>query len=181
MFILKTYFDPCPRCLYLARCYAPVKKYAEALTLIQHANINVRETLSTLSLLDAGDPISFYPLSTEKDVSALERDLSTTGLEMKRDWFTYNGGSADSTVPKTDKKPLFFDIAVNYVPLDMERLRERAGKQPSVVTSVVPSVLEKKPTKVVEDLRAATPEPQQAAAPARGGLSSLLGGWWGRS
>ena len=85
------------------------------------------------------------------------------------------------------KKPLFFDIALNYINLDMERLQERAGKAPeevrtAAVAAPAPQAAVEKKTQVsrakVEEIeRAATPEP---SAQARGGLGSLLGGWWGR-
>ena len=131
------------------------------------------------------DPISFgtpayYPLSAS-DVDVFESDLSADGLELRKDWFTYNGGSTDPD-NKTHKKPLFFDVALNYVQLDMDRLQERAGKEKKKpVTSKTPTKVEpsgeKKKAKVEEEL---APE-DTAAAPARGGLSSLLGGWWGRT
>ncbi|KAJ7102501.1 hypothetical protein B0H15DRAFT_335432 [Mycena belliarum] len=170
------------RCFFLARSYTPVKKYAEALTLIQHANIHVRETQSTLSLSDA-DPISaatpsYYPLSNE-NVAKLEGALSSEGLQLKRDWFAYNGGSADSAT-RLDKKPLFFDIAVNYIALDMGRLRERAGLAPIEDSETVAQPVMEKRQAAIEKARAATPEPKAPAA-SRGGLGSLLGGWWGKS
>lgn len=184
------------RCLYLARCYAPLKRYAESLTLLQHANIHIRETLATLSLFDS-DPISsasppYYPLD-KYHIVEVEDTLADASLRFKRDWFAYNGGSVHAD-GQSYKKPLFFNIALNYVELDMDRLQERAGKQPApapvTVAAPVPSmpklvarsepVPEKKQTRArVEEARPATPEPQ--AAPARGGLGSLLGGWWGKS
>ncbi|KAJ6519230.1 hypothetical protein C8R45DRAFT_15527 [Mycena sanguinolenta] len=176
-------FTKARRCLFLARSYAPVKKYAEALVLIQHANIHVRETQSTLSLSDA-DPISaatpsYYPLSSET-VSELEDALSSEGLQFKRDWFALNGGEVDSTA-KSDKKPLFFDIAVNYVALDMAALRARAGLQPVEESQVAAQPVAEKRQAAKEDIVVETPDSKPAAAAARGGLSSLLGGWWGKS
>ncbi|TFY79823.1 hypothetical protein EWM64_g4187 [Hericium alpestre] len=168
------------------RCYAPVKKFAEALTLIQHAHIHLRETRSILSTIETdpittGDP-AFYPLASD-ELAELENELSADALSLKNDWFAYNGGSVTQD-SKTYTKPLFFDIALNYVQLDMDRLLERASKSKPVVVAPIPvraePVLEKKPTsraKLEEIQRAPTPEPQ---APGRGGLSSLLGGWWGR-
>ena len=81
---------------------------------------------------------------------------------------------------KTYRKPLFFNIALNYVELDMDRLMGRAGKKPSVPLVQAQPMPEKKSVAKAkaEELRPATPEPQ---APSRGGLTSLLGGWWGRS
>ncbi|KAG1764098.1 hypothetical protein EV702DRAFT_130813, partial [Suillus placidus] len=153
-----------------------VKKYAEALSLIQNATIYLRETRSTLSIFSE-DPISsaspYYPL-TSSDLDALESVISQDGLTIKNEWFAYNGGSINAD-NKTYKKPLFFDIALNYVQLDMDRLQERAGKASAPVLVPVQAVPAK--SRLEEVARPKTPEPQ---APAKGGLSSLLEGWWGR-
>ncbi|KAL0576382.1 signal recognition particle subunit srp68 [Marasmius crinis-equi] len=177
------------RCLEVSRCYAPLKKYAEALALLQHLNIHIRETNSLMSLspsdvITSATP-SFYHLTPE-DISKLDNDAASESLRFKREWFTYNGGSAKGD-PKAYKKPLFFNIALNYVDLDMEKLQERAGKQPQapVVAQPVPAVkaetmAQKKAVQMIEqDSRPATPEPKMA--PSKSGLSSLLGGWWGKS
>ncbi|KAG1889230.1 hypothetical protein F4604DRAFT_1915092 [Suillus subluteus] len=170
-------FTKARRCSYLAQCYVAVKKYAEALSLIQHATIYLRETRSTLSIFSE-DPISsgspaYYPL-TSSDLDALESTITQDGLTIKNEWFAYNGGSIDAD-NKTYKKPLFFDIALNYVQLDMDRLQERAGKASAPALVPVQAVPAK--SRLEEVARPKTPEPQ---APARGGLSSLLEGWWGR-
>ncbi|KAF9258621.1 hypothetical protein L218DRAFT_909282 [Marasmius fiardii PR-910] len=177
------------RCLEVSRCYAPLKKYAEALALLQHLNIHIRETNSLMSLSPA-DAISsatspFYHLSSA-DVVKFESDASIESLRFKREWLTYNGGSVDGD-PKSYKKPLFFNIALNYVNLDMDRLQERAGKQIQVVEAAVAApatvkletVAQKKTAQIEQESRPATPEPR--IAPARSGLSSLLGGWWGKN
>lgn len=150
------------------------KKYAETLSLIQHATIYLRETRSTLSLFSE-DPIStaYYPL-TPSDLDDLESNISEDGLRIKTEWFTCNGGSIDAD-SKAYKKPLFFDIALNYVQLDMDRLQERAGK--AVAPAPVPVQAVPAKSRLEEVARPETPEPQ---APAKGGLSSLLEGWWGR-
>ena len=178
------------RCLYLARCYAPGHKYVEALSLIQFANIHLRETHSVVSSLDF-DPVTseylvYYPL-LDKSLEKFENDLSALGLQLKNDWFAHNGGSADPD-NKSYQKPLFFDIALNYVQLDMHRLQERAGKKPLVPhktnLNVSSGIIEQQPERKqaarpkAKEVRAETPEPQP---PARSGLGSLLGGWWGRS
>ncbi|KIM48465.1 hypothetical protein M413DRAFT_440206 [Hebeloma cylindrosporum] len=147
------------RCVYLAQCYAAVKKYGEALALLQHATIHVREAISSLSLSES-DVINsgntpFFPLNTE-DLKELETTIASDSLQLKRDWFAYNGGSVKAD-PTTYKKPLFFNIALNYVELDMDRLQQRAGKQPVPAPGAPSSstnapqtktefVLEKKPT-----------------------------------
>jgi signal recognition particle subunit SRP68 len=181
-------FTKARRCLFLARSYAPVKRYAEALSLIQHASIHVRETHSTLSFLSDPSPspsssaASFYPLPASS-VSALESALATEGLALKRAWFAFNGGVADAT-PNKERKPLFFDIAVNYVALDMGALRARAGLQP-VEESQVPAQPASAKVKAKEDDAAAgetaSADSKAPGPAARSGLGSLLGGWWGRS
>ena len=121
---------------------------------MQHGALHLREARQAVSLLppsandpnQTDDPInsaqqqnqpSFYPLTTS-DISVLNDELSSDTLQCKKDWFTFNGGqlttdtTTDTTTDnKTHKKPLFFDIALNYVQLDMERLQERAGKPPT--------------------------------------------------
>ncbi|KAG6814403.1 hypothetical protein H0H92_007406 [Tricholoma furcatifolium] len=185
-------FTKARRCLFLARCYAPAKRYAEALTLLQHANIHVRETNSSLSLFTS-DPIAasqpvFFSLSSD-DVKELEAELSTDSLAFKRAWFTHNGGAVSEAQGRDFEKPLFFNIALNYVELDMDRLAVRAGKQPESKPELVAAVpmAQPQPTKQVpvvkakvEEVRSETPV-QEAPVPAKGGLSSLLGGWWGKS
>ncbi len=160
--------------------------------LSQKANIHLREARSTLSIIGA-DPITtgspaFYPLTNDES-SKLEADLAADALRFKKEWFAYNGGSAKASNAGF-KKPLFFDIALNYVELDMDKLQERAGKAPRPAVPIAAPVpvsakasepvgKKSQAAKVVEETRPATPEPTQQ--PARGGLSNLLGGWWGRS
>jgi signal recognition particle subunit SRP68 len=182
----------------LALTYVPVKRFAEALTLIQRSNIRLREARSVRSTVDTdpivnGDP-AFFPIASE-DFDQLDKELAEEGDRLKNDWLAYNGGSltADN---KEYKKPLFFDIALNYVQLDVDRLQERAGKkqpQPQQHEAQPPAVLAPVPVHATEELtvgkrpvakakaeeieRPATPKP---STPAQGGLSSLLGGWWGR-
>ncbi|KAI9460210.1 hypothetical protein BJY52DRAFT_288169 [Lactarius psammicola] len=182
-------FTNARRCRYLALTYVPVKKYGEALTLLQRSNIHLREARSMLSTVQT-DPISngdpaFYPITAD-DLDQLDKELTEDGSRFKNDWFTYNGGSP-SVENKDYKKPLFFDIALNYVQLDMNRLQERAGKQPQREIRAAAPIRPEDPTadkrpvakaKVEEIQRPATPEPSASAT--GGGLSSLLGGWWGR-
>ena len=184
------------RCQYLAKAYIAAKKYAEALSLMQHASIHIRESQSALPLLPSPDedPIStselpFYSL-TSASLTELQEEVDADSLQCKKDWFSYNGGDAMGKVDRASyKKPLFFDIALNYVELDMDRLQERAGKKiahPATVASPQPqkAVAQPEPksvtsrAKVEEITRPMTPEP--STEPTKGGLSSLLGGWWGR-
>lgn len=168
--------DGMDRCFFLAQCYVAVKRYGEALTLIQHATLHVRETRSVLATLAGiSTPAdTSYPLAVAS-VDVLESTVSTGAADTKNEWFAYNGGTLEGD-PKTYKKPLFFDIGLNYVQLDMERLLERAGKAPAATAREEREVVPGK-SRLEEVVRPETPE---AASPAQGGLGSLLGGWWGR-
>jgi len=162
------------------------------LTLVQRSQLHHREARSITSAVLEGGPestpaISFYPL-TESDYDKLDGEISRVSSELKRDWFTFNGGSPTPD-NESYKKSLFFDIALNYVELDMDRLQRRAGKEPPPAPAPVkilqpqpqPPQAQKGPiTKARAEQIAspATPEPKTETS--HGGLSSLLGGWWGR-
>jgi len=115
------------------------------------------------------------------------------------DWYAHNGGQleVDSAGVKAapHKKPLFFDVAFNYVELPMDRLLARASKggatpaKPTVAP--VPAAKaaaaepagegrkdrEKRSTKVEEE---ALPEVKIVQSAPSLGLGGILGGWWGR-
>jgi signal recognition particle subunit SRP68 len=140
--------------------------------------------ISNVSLSEL-DPIttvapSFFPLKND-EIKEFESTLVSDSLQFKRDWFAYNGGFLKAD-PTTYKKPLFFNIALNYVELDMDRLQERTGKKPiapptsSLVASKAKSELSSK-AKVEEHIEPNPQPPPQA----RAGLSSLLGGWWSKT
>lgn len=157
--------------------------------MVQRSQLHLREARSIISTSDPESTAatSFYRLA-ESDCDKLDEEMSRVSSELKREWFTFNGGSP---TPDKDsyKKPLFFDIALNYVELDMDQLQRRAGKEPLQIPAPIQvsqpqpqlSQVQKGPTakaKVEEVARPATPEPK--AETSRGGLSTLLGGWWGR-
>ena len=118
----------------------------------------------------------------------MDGEISRVSSELKRDWFTFNGGSPTPD-NESYKKPLFFDIALNYVELDMDRLQRRAGKEPPPTPAPV-EILRPQPqppqaqkgltakAKAEQITSPATPEPKTETS--HGGLSNLLGGWWGR-
>lgn len=145
-------------------------------------------------MLDIGsDPTStFYPLSKE-DLDSLDSANGREGLEYKRVWL--EKGAVGHDVEK-QKKPVFFNLALNYVDLDVDRLRERAGKAPprTVPTPSAARATGASPTAVVglgrgkaaemEEGRSGTPEPREPAENGKPGpsrLGNLLGGWWGRN
>ena len=124
---------------------------------------------------DAQSPpaTSFYSL-TDQDMSRLETVLDKNELKFKKEWFAFNGGAV-SAATGHHKKPLFFDIALNYVELPMDRLLDRAGKQTLPVSEVAPTTK----TKAEAEVELVEPEPTPSQ-PGKGGLGGLLGGWWGR-
>ena len=169
----------------MARAYSTLKRYAEAVSLIQSAHIRLRETRYQLSLLTTPSipETTYFPLADEPQLASLESELNTEELKSKREWFAYNGGTVDGTeADALKKKPLFYDIAFNSVNLPMDRLLGRAGRAPAPVPTLAP-VGQPTKAKIDEPAAPAVPEPEETGpgpTPARAGLSNLLGGWWGR-
>src|SRR5258706_3850817 len=169
----------------MARAYSTLKRYAEALSITQSAHIRLREARYQLSLLVTPSipEATYFPLAEEPQLTSLESKLNAEELKLKREWFAYNGGTVDGTeVDALKKKPLFYDIAFNSVNLPMDRLLRRAGRVPAPVLTPAPLGQPTK-AKIDEPAFPAVPEPDEPAPPpalAHGGLSSLLGGWWGR-
>lgn len=139
-------------------------------------------------------------------------------FQYKRDWFAYNGGVPTHTPDgtslankqQTNKKALFFNIALNYVELDMDALTKRAGKLPDSFAAApmpsgpAPMAAGKAPAstraaaptsttkgekkKVAQTVsKPGVPMPQQEQhkeqqrQQSKSGLGGLLGGWWGKS
>ena len=183
----------------MARTYGGLQKFAESLALSSKAHLYLREAQSIFA---SSSPISedFYPVTLD-DVAAVEHELNTDDLRTKMEWYTFNGGQISAAGPdgttKPFKKPLFFDVAFNYVELPMDNLiaRSTAGVktptpappaiQPTVVkstpTPAEPSSdprkeREKRSTKVEE----APPPEVKIVQTSSLGLGGILGGWWGR-
>ena len=169
----------------MARAYSALKLYAEALSLTQSAHIRLREARYQLSLLTTPSTpeTTYFLLADEPQVTSLESELNAEELKLKREWFAYNGGTVDGTEADALKiKPLFYDIAFNSVNLPMDRLLGRAGRAPAPAPTLTP-VSQPTKAKIDEPAVKTVPEPEEPAsapAPGHGGLSSLLGGWWGR-
>ncbi|KAJ3774857.1 hypothetical protein EV361DRAFT_519713 [Lentinula raphanica] len=185
-------FSKTKRCVTLARCYIVIpgdKKYAEALTLLQHATIHLREVRRILetfgslgddsSVNDAVGAVEFYPLA-QTELDALEETITKEGLEYKRTWLEKGGaGAAESGKGKSQKKPVFFNIALNYVDVDMElmeRLRARAGMAPTPkptanVAHNLPSNLGKGTSSAVPKEPVSAIGPRAKAAAMEGGMS----------
>ena len=159
-----------------------MKQYPQAVALTQRAQLYARESSSLL--LDNSDPVnagnlSFYHL-TKEVLFSLQTTIKADEDQLKLEWFAFNGG-ATSSEKDISKKPIFFDIALNYLQLDVDKIQERAGLKQKEITRSVPAeprpVVATAQSKVVEIERSATPNPP---AESRSTLTSLLGGWWGR-
>lgn len=172
----------------MARTYASLKRYAEAVSLTQTGLLRIREVRYQLSLLSssAQTPETQYFTMLEDEIVKLEKTISEEDTTVKREWFAYNGGSASSSaeVALTFKKPLFYDIAFNELEDPLEKIQKRAGravtatKKVAVVSSVSVAA-DQTATKAKIDEEPVAPE--LAPEPAKPGvLGGLLGGWWGR-
>ncbi|KAF8525140.1 hypothetical protein BU17DRAFT_84065 [Hysterangium stoloniferum] len=174
------------RALYLAQAYAhnSHKRYGEAVTLTQRGHLHIREARSTLAMLPEAfsSHLEFYPMQAET-LDVLEARLKADEEQYKIEWFAYNGGVVGEQEPGSKhQKPVFFDIAFNYVQPPMERLRVRAGLPAIVVdeagaTKVNAKVLK---AKAEEELEKEEEKEEEKPMMGRGGLSGFLGSWWGR-
>ena len=58
-----------------------------------------------------------------------QAEVDASSSQCKKDWLSFNGGDVTGKTDRSSyKKPLFFDIALNYAELNMDKLQERAGK-----------------------------------------------------
>jgi len=146
----------------------------------------------------------FFPLP-HSSIRSLEDQVMHASLRYKLDWFSYNGGSITRD-PKDHEKPTFFNIALNYVPLNMDQLLKRTGKEmpcvdeqaaaASAVQAQVSAKTSVSPTAAIKAESGKEPKKQHVSkvnddgvppaavgsqAPIRSGISNLLGAWWGRS
>src|SRR5260370_31095152 len=115
--------------LYLSRSYAIANKFAETLALMAKVQIYLRETRSNVASADESPEDNFYSVTLD-DVTSLESILADDELHTKKEWFAHNGGRIPSleTENVPHRKPLFFDVAFNYIELPMDHLRARTQK-----------------------------------------------------
>jgi len=175
------------RCRYLSLAHAGIKNYASAIALNSSAQIHLREaeSLDDPSTSSSPPEVSFFRLDPQQDVKTLEGLLDDDAQQLKKEWFTHNGGVVDSQ--GKHKKPLFFDVAFNYIESPLDRIQARAGKVPLVVAPPKNPGGEKtsgsKPTARgrvdVDDTEEEIIAPTVPAQGA-GGITGFLGSWWGR-
>ncbi|KAF8309994.1 hypothetical protein DL93DRAFT_2084941 [Clavulina sp. PMI_390] len=212
-------FSRAKRVFHLARTYATLTRYAEALSLTAKASLYLREarsiisTTTTFSSSTTSPEESHYPITADT-LTAFEESLAKEEQKMKMAWYTLNGGAIPGT-PEADakfKKPSFLDVAFNYIELPQDRLLARAGKSvpgsaapsgppspviskakpnapPSPVASKNPSLPGeggggKRRAKVEDQVPGPEPVPEpkivSSGGGLTGGLSGILGGWWGK-
>jgi signal recognition particle subunit SRP68 len=198
------------RMLYLSRTYGTLKRYAEALSLTAKGHIYLREARSIISTSVSQQnevkPEETYYHLTLDDVSRAEEELAGEETKMKMDWYAFNGGAATSAPEGGHKKPMFYDVAFNYVELPLERLEARAaigqpGAKPegnikpalgATVTASAPGrsiasqasgatgengKRQRRATKTEE----APLTPEVKIVQSSGfGIGGILGSWWGR-
>lgn len=178
------------RCYYLCQAHATAKNYAQSLALNSRGLLYLRELRNLIQ--SSQEPLpeeAFFPL-TAQDVESLTEKLEEVGLQLKKEWFAFNGGLTTSTNIGADgkkhKKPLFFDVAFNYIQSPIDTLEERAGKvkSPDPITTSVGNTGGKKGKVDVEEVEhedeGPTSAPEPTAPRTSGGLGGLLGSWWGR-
>ncbi|KAG8941964.1 hypothetical protein FRC04_003923 [Tulasnella sp. 424] len=185
-------FTRAKRCRYISLAHASVKNYAQSVALNSRAEIHLREGTSSGGL-DPSTPAPaevafFYPLDNAVDVEALSKELELDAIRLKKDWFAFNGGTVSTEAEsgsKKHRKPLFFDIAFNYVESPMERINERAGKAVAERAEKPTTAPKAKVDKEDEDEKKDEEEegrrsPVVSKTAAGGGITGFLGGWWGR-
>ncbi len=160
-------------------CPGSFKRYAQALALTQRARLLIREAISNQAVIDSLVLPSFSFAPSLPEIEELERVVTSTEATLKSSWFVFNGGaftSATQTLGTSDhiKKPLFFDIALNYADVDVDALRGKAGLVVQHNNPVLSSIQKVKEVVVQE------PVPAENAPAAGSRFGSLLGSWWGR-
>jgi len=154
------------------------------------------EARSNLDSASESPEDNFYSVTLD-DITSLESILIDDELHTKKEWFAHNGGRVSSleTENVPHRKPLFFDVAFNYVELPMNRLQERSQKTSRKGSAAPVSAPDAKgqpalsPGEAKEggkEKRLATKVEEEVPAvkivdsTASYGISGILGGWWGR-
>jgi signal recognition particle subunit SRP68 len=108
------------RLLKLAQLHVllPEPSYPPAVHIASRSQEYVLEAKQCAETL-AEDQDLFYQLRV-KDVTRIETQVDVLDRGIKRAWFA-----------TTNKKPIFFDLAFNYVDLPMDDLEKAAGREPS--------------------------------------------------
>ncbi|EJT98886.1 hypothetical protein DACRYDRAFT_118202 [Dacryopinax primogenitus] len=166
-------FTRAKRIEYLARLYGSQTQYAEALALLERGHFYLRTLSPSLSSTKPSPAeLAFYPLPSLL-IQTLTQGIEQLQLKLKKEWYA-----------ATHKKPVFYDIAFNYIDQPLERIRARAGlapEQSQQVTSPVAGAKGTKPAEVEKRQQVEHEEVKEEVKPQHpSGWSGYLGGWWGK-
>ncbi|WVQ85217.1 hypothetical protein IAT38_007382 [Cryptococcus sp. DSM 104549] len=160
------------RCYNLARlhCIHPNPSYSSATQLLETASLSLRQASDFLSA-----PISEAIVAlTESSIPSLEKSISSLEKAAKKGLFS-----------QTVQKPIFFDMAFNFVDLPIEELQKLAGREVAeqkVEKAAKPTAKPVESAKKSRETRETTPAPgeKDAEQESQEGKKGWLGGWFGR-
>ncbi|WWC85681.1 uncharacterized protein L201_000547 [Kwoniella dendrophila CBS 6074] len=121
------------RCFYLARlhCLHPEPSYSSSVALIQKADISVNQSRSLLINPPNELEEVIVPI-TKEQIENLENDLRVLDISAKKGLYSQN-----------IEKPVFFDMAFNYIDIPFDQLEVLSGKkQPSSTNTNSEAVVE---------------------------------------
>jgi len=169
-------FGKARRCLFLARSYgSPSRKsYGEALALTQRALLDLREAHNASYTLENSPELASIAVPSPADLVTLEQQLLEEERKYKAEWFNMNGGKVSlGLIKEQHQKPLFFDIALNYIEPNTDAIHARTEDTNSLVAETTPAQGSVDPESVAADS-------SQSESVATSRLGGILGGWWGR-
>jgi signal recognition particle subunit SRP68 len=165
-------------CLYLSRCYAlSGRKYGEALALTQQAFLHIREARGSMQVVGSEQfkEKSSIAFPSRASLFHIEEEIILDERAYKANWFSLNGGKLSSnSTQDSHQKPLFFDIALNYIDLDVEVLHTKAQ---GLIPQQTKNTLE--PTKMLSSPTKAEEKVASSESSSVSRLGGLLSNWWG--
>ncbi|OWZ45835.1 signal recognition particle subunit SRP68 [Cryptococcus neoformans Tu259-1] len=168
---LEAYFHAI-RCYNLARlhCIHPDPSYPSAVQLLSNASLSLRQAQDFLSS-PIDEPIVSVPA---KDLSSLSKDISALEKASKRGLF---GQSVE--------KPVFFDMAFNYIDLPIDELQRMASNGEKVEATNIKTHEKEVEIKSVENVKKSRESRETTPAvdsqeEKQEGKKGWLGGWFGR-
>ncbi|OWZ49567.1 signal recognition particle subunit SRP68 [Cryptococcus neoformans c45] len=168
---LEAYFHAI-RCYNLARlhCIHPDPSYSSAVQLLSNASLSLRQAQDFLSS-PIDEPIVSVPA---EDLSSLSKDISALEKASKKGLF---GQSVE--------KPIFFDMAFNYIDLPIDELQRLAGNGEKAEAANIKTHEKEVEIKSVENVKKSRESRETTPAvdsqeEKQEGKKGWLGGWFGR-
>ncbi|WVQ92836.1 hypothetical protein IAS59_006653 [Cryptococcus gattii] len=160
------------RCYNLARlhCIHPDPSYSSAVQLLSNASLSLRQAQDFLSS-PIDEPIISVP---SEDLSSLFKDIGALEKASKRGLFS-----------QSVEKPVFFDMAFNYIDLPIDELQRLAGNGEKAEMGTVKKQEKEVEIKPVENVKKTRESRETTPAvnnqeEEQEGKKSWLGGWFGR-